>query len=68
MVHDWGFCFVHPGVLAVSDPRGPAVDPPGPGLGASGGVAHCGAGGLLTEQVTSSSHLNSVLLVLPTGK
>lgn len=55
--------FVYPGVLAVSDPSGPAADPPEPGLGASGGVALCGAGGLLTEQVAFSSHLNSVLLV-----
>lgn len=39
------------GVVAVSDPRGPAADPPGPGLGASRGGALCGAGGLLTQQV-----------------
>lgn len=45
---DW---FLSPGVIAVSDPRGPASDPPGPGLGASGGGAFCGAGGLLTQQV-----------------
>lgn len=55
MVHDCFFfvVFVDPGVLAVSDPRGPAADPPESGLGASGGVALYGAGGLLTEQVTS---------------
>lgn len=39
------------GVVAVSDPRGPAADPPGPGLGASRGGALCGAGGLLPQQV-----------------
>ena len=47
------FFFFSPstGVVAVSDPRGPAADPPGPGLGASRGGALCGAGGLLTQQV-----------------
>lgn len=43
--------FFSPGVVAVSDPRGAAADPPGPGLGATGGGALCGAGGLLTQQV-----------------
>lgn len=43
--------FFSPGVVAVSDPRGSAADPPGPGLGAFGGGALCGAGGLLTQQV-----------------
>lgn len=49
----WWFFFFSPstGVVAVSDPRGPAADPPGPGLGASRGGALCGAGGLLTQQV-----------------
>lgn len=42
---------LHPGVIAVSDPRGPAADPPRPALGASGGGALCGPGGLLREQV-----------------
>lgn len=42
---------VVPGVLAFSDQRGPAADPPGPGLGASGGGPLRGAGGLFTQQV-----------------
>lgn len=44
-------CFLSPGGIAVSDPRGSAADPPGPGLGASGGDALCGAGGFLRQQV-----------------
>lgn len=54
--------FFPPGVVAVSDQRGPAADPQGLALGASGGGALCGAGGLLTQQVAlhSSDRLLSV--------
>lgn len=56
------FFFFPPGVVAVSDQRGPAADPQGLALGASGGGALCGAGGLLTQQVAlhSSDRLLSV--------
>lgn len=61
------------GVIAISDPRGPAADPQGPGLGASGGGALCGSGGLLRKQVSGSlQHLRPVLqprtLMLPKDK
>lgn len=39
------------GIPALSHQRGPSADPTRPGLGASGGGAICGPGGLLTQQV-----------------
>lgn len=43
--------FFSPEFIAVPDTRGPAADPSGLGLGASGGGALYGSGGLLTQQV-----------------
>lgn len=61
--------FFSPGIVALSDARGPAADPPGPDLGASGSGALCGAGGVFTQQVNSlvllsTVHLFSLLFVL----
>lgn len=46
--------FVSSGIVAFTDPRSSAADPPRPGLGASGGDAARGSGGLLPQQVNKT--------------
>lgn len=58
-------CFLLLGVPAVPDPRGPAADPPEPALGASGGGALCGTGGLHPQQVDWPVHRASDRRLLP---